>query len=197
MMGFEHKLNLTMKVTPSNQPPLSKVLLYLLQGTGQATIDFVTFLHTARYWRSAYQRGGSAYVQELKRLRREAAARSTLQTLQRGGLVTIRRQNHRLIVALTHQGRTSALAYKLRHSLPNATNIFTVVIFDIPESAAPARQRLRLLLRQGGFTKLQQSVWGSQRNVYQLIADLLRQEKLTPWVNLFQATQFLNRPSVS
>lgn len=174
--------------------PNSKLLLALLRGTGQIVVNYIRFLHDLKYWRSAYQRGGRAYVDQLKQLRRPLTAAQALTTLQRSGFIIIRGSSKQQLVSLTHKGRTAALAEELRRAPPRIGQSFTLVIFDIPETASRIRQRFRWLLRQGGFIKLQQSVWLSQQNVYGLIVDFIKQERLTRWVNVLEATRLLFFP---
>lgn len=87
----------------------------------------------------------------------------------------------------------ATLAIKLKQT-PRSVRGYTVVIFDIPQSENTARRQLRLLLRQGGFYKLQQSVWASSNDNYELLADFIKHLKLQQWVNLFRGSNFLYLP---
>ena len=183
-----------MATSKSPRPPLSKTLLRALSQGGGVAVDFITFLHDIRHWQSAYGRGGSAYVHELKRLKEHRLAREALRTLERRGFVRCQHQADRLIVSLTPKGWDAALPEQLRHAPVHEPNTFTVVIFDIPETASAVRQQLRLLLRQGGFIKLQQSVWMSNLNNQTILANFIQRERLTRWVNLFCASKLLVPP---
>lgn len=172
--------------------PTTKLLLSLLATTGQATIDFSTMLYDLKYHRGAYVRGGHALVKEYQRFSREREARLVLGQLKRANYVKAQRIGNRLMVSLTTKGRAASLAGQLKAASPRGDKLVTVVIFDIPESQNQARRQFRLLLRQGGFTKLQQSVWVSRADTYYLLARFIKQVKLQRWVNIFHAKNFLN-----
>ena len=174
--------------------PVTKILLNLLAFTGRETIDFLTLLQDLHLYRGIFIRGGYEYVREFKRLQRENYARQALYNLRYSRYVIARRAGHRLMVHLTDKGKEALLSFQLRQADRRLDRRYTVVIFDIPQSARVARRQFRLLLRQGGFIKLQQSVWISQRDVYQLISDLVRHLKLESWVNVFLASNFLHLP---
>ncbi|MBI5466391.1 MAG: CRISPR-associated endonuclease Cas2 [Candidatus Kerfeldbacteria bacterium] len=174
--------------------PVTKILLGLLAFTGRKTIDFLTLLQDIHLYRGIFIRGRYEYVQEFKKLQRENYARQTLYSLRHSRYVVARRTGNRLMVHLTDKGQEALLSFQLRQVDRRLDRRYTVVIFDIPQSERAARRQFRLLLRQGGFAKLQQSVWISQCDVYQLISDLVRHLKLESWVNVFLASDFLHLP---
>ena len=175
------------------QVPLTKLILGLLAGTGKPAIDFYSMLYDMRHYHGAYLRGGHASVQELKRLRREQDAKRALRQLQYAKYVKARRIGKRLEISLTQKGLAVTLALQLKQAAKSKLG-YTVVIFDVPQSENAARRQLRLLLRQGGFTKLQQSVWISQKDVYRLLADFIKKVKLEQWVNIFYGSNLLHLP---
>lgn len=185
--GLEHKHYMP-------RVPATKFMLSLLAATGQTVVDFSTLLYDLKYHRSAYVRGGHALVQEYKRFRSEHEARAVLQQLKRARYVTAEKTGRRLMVSLTAKGRFAILATQLKTTRPRDDKLSTVVIFDIPESQSRTRRQLRLLLRQGGFTKLQQSVWRSRGDTHRLLTQFIKQAKLERWINIFHAKDFLSEP---
>ncbi len=178
---------------PSVPLPATKVVLYLLSTSGQALVEYFTFFSDLKYWGSAYRRGGRAYVGELKRLRDERYARTMLHRLTKAEYLVARKLGQRVIVELTNKGRAAILRERLRRA-PELTHRYTVVIFDIPESQRLARNLFRRVLKEGGFTMLQQSVWLSERDVRGIVVDFIGQFKLDPWVNVYYATDFYHLP---
>lgn len=174
--------------------PLTKVLLAVLAEVSSAAIELDTKMLELGPYLSAYARGGSEYVAELRQLRRVADARAALRALRRANYLTARRIGARLQIALTEKGRVAMLVAGLRSAPPHPNGLATVVIFDIPESERAARRSFRLLLRDGGYTRLQQSVWVSWVDNYDTMARFIRQAKLDRWVNLYRARDFLVPP---
>lgn len=182
---------------PHRQPrtPLTKLLLNILANLGDSAVELghlATALSTG--YGSAYQRGGHGYVVELKQLANERRAREIVRRLQRSHYVQAKRIGQRLMITLTDKGRAATLAQELRTAPAHRPNYFTIVIFDIPESQRTARLRLRTLLKQGGFWLLQHSVWVSDRDARQMVADFVRRLKLERWVNVYHATNLLHQP---
>jgi DNA-binding transcriptional regulator PaaX len=172
------------------RPPLTKVLLSLLAGTAGVMVDYCALLHALRYHRGTYLHGGLDAVRELARLRGKRDARNALRQLQASSYVKARVIGTRLMVTLTAKGRATALAARLRSAPKRADGLATVVVFDVPQSQNTARRRFRLLLRQGEFVKLQQSVWVSRRDTYALLREFIREAKLVAWVTVFRANDF-------
>jgi len=174
--------------------PTTKLLLALLSSTGKVAIDFYTLLYDLKFHRGDYVRGGHALVKEYQRFNKQREAKVALQQLKRAKYIQAQKIGNRLMVSLTAKGRAATLSAQLKAAQPRGDKLATVVIFDIPESQNNARRQLRLLLRQSGFTKLQQSVWQSKGDTYHLLAEFIKQVKLERWINVFRAKDFLNRP---
>lgn len=174
--------------------PATKFLLELLAQAGRAPLDFFVFLHDLKYHRAAYARGGHALVEEFKRLKDQRTALRTLTVLSHSRYLTVHRIGRRLMVTLTTKGVAATLASHLRQAPKRSDGAYTVVIFDVPESQHLARRQFRLLLRQGGFIKLQQSVWVSERDVYDMVVEFVEQVKWQPWVNVFYSSHFWRWP---
>ncbi|MBI5466037.1 MAG: CRISPR-associated endonuclease Cas2 [Candidatus Kerfeldbacteria bacterium] len=182
-----------------NKKPKTKLVLgalvEVLTRAGEAAIEIGSFFAALQSgYGGAYRRGGSAYVAELKRSLHDKDVRQALYDLKRKQYVIARRIGSRLELALTSKGVAVTVSQRLLQAKEHSKGICTVVIFDIPRSENAARRRFRWFLRQGGFTKLQQSVWVSRRIVRKPLMDLVRKLKLQSWVNVFDAGNFLNYP---
>ncbi len=151
-------------------------------------------LYDLKYHRGTYLRGGHTLVKEYQRLSKETAAKRALTQLRQARYITAQKIGKRLLVTLTAKGRAATLVTQLKRAPRRPDTLSTVVVFDIPESQNIARRQFRWLLRQGGFAKLQQSVWVSRADVYKLVAQFVAQAKLKPWVNVFHAEHFLHLP---
>ena len=175
--------------------PLSKVLLTVITSLGESIVELGNLTAALQQgYGSAWRQGGQTYVAELKRLRDRQTLRRTLQQLRRAKYLTARRTGQRLLITLTAKGTASMLANRLRQAKADQAGFCTVVIFDIPESQSWARKQFRVLLKQGGFTKLQQSVWVSRLDTYDIVVAFVKEVKLRQWVNVFRAKDFLQQP---
>ncbi len=174
--------------------PLTKLLLRTLAATGQRVVDFYVMLHDLKYNRGWYRQGGHANVREEQWLRDERRAKLALVRLRRSNYVIARKIGQRLVIELTDKGRQALLSQTLRSAPKAHDGSLTVVVFDVPESQRLARQQLRLMLKQGGFVKLQQSVWVSERDCYGLVSDFVKRIKAARWVNVFRGYDFLHLP---
>ncbi len=177
--------------TKNNDSALTKKLLLFLTAVGKELISTIELLNDLHNYRSLYLRVGQPQVDEFKKLRNEKILRTTIQALKRRQYIKAKKIGKRLMFYLTDKGKMACLTEQLRQTKPNSKRFHTVVIFDIPESQRLARRQLRWLLRQGNFIKLQQSVWMSKTDTYELITRLTKELKLQPWVNVFYATNFL------
>src|SRR3989338_4917365 len=109
--------------------------------------------------------------------------------LKNRGWVKMRERADRLVISLTDEGFVALLRNKIRAGKPNKSkNNLCIVIFDIPEQFKTARVLLRRFLQECGFTYLQKSVWISHRDVASLLVELVRRQKLTPWVHVLTGT---------
>ncbi len=171
----------------------TKILLQCLAEVGGIGVDFFNLIYDVKFHRGWYVKGGHSYVLEMKKLQQEKYAKMTLNQLRRSNYVKASYLGNKLIVSLTAKGWNHTLATKLRYA-PKSKYGYTVVIFDVPQSQNEARRQFRLLLKQGGFIRLQQSVWISTGDNYLTLKDFIKKLKLESWVNVFYGTNFLSLP---
>lgn len=176
---------------PMRNRVVTKAILTLLAGAKDTVIELGEFwVALGSGYGSAYRRGGSGYVAELKRLRNQTDLKRKIYELARRRYITIRRVGPKLMVSLTNKGYTATFINQLQQASPQPKGRYTVVIFDIPEELRRGRNRFRLLLKQGGFKRLQQSVWVSAADSRALVVNFVRRSGLSQWVNVFYATDF-------
>ena len=177
--------------------PLTKIVLCTIAGINQAVITFEilwTIFSYDKALKAAMSRGGISEYYRIKNLRYQKILRQKIRELKRAKLIATRQAGRRLIISLTQKGITQTMAYRLRQAKQNKKGFYTIVIFDIPESQKHARAQFRLLLKAGGFIKLQQSVWISRGDTKKIIGNFIKRIKIEHWVNVFDSTNFLYLP---
>ncbi len=182
-------------VYKKHRSPLTKILLNFLTNIKAESFELGELIgaFSSRYG-SAYLHGGSGYVAELKQLAKEQKIRLVLRCLQRSRYIKAQKIGQRLIISLINKGKIATLTQQLCTAPLHKPNCFTIVIFDIPESQRMTRLQLRTFLKQGNFWLLQRSVWVSDRDCRQMIADFLKRLNLERWVNVYYATNLLQSP---
>lgn len=69
-----------------------------------------------------------------------------------------------------------------------------MVIFDIPERHASLRQQLRLLLKEWNFRQVQKSVWTTEYDYKDTLLEIITEQKLKAYVQLYEAARINPRP---
>ncbi|MBI5466348.1 MAG: hypothetical protein HY974_03605 [Candidatus Kerfeldbacteria bacterium] len=175
--------------------PVTKALLAFVAGLGDSAVEFGSLWSAlATGYGSAYRRGGSAYVSELKRFKKQIDLKRKINELARRRYIRVRRLGRSFVISLTDKGQAATVISRLRQAQAHPRGWHTVVIFDIPEEMSNARKLLRALLKQGGFKRLQQSVWVSKADAYNTMVEFVKHSRVEAWVNVYYATQFLSSP---
>lgn len=68
-------------------------------------------------------------------------------------------------------------------------NARLMVIFDIPEQQASKRQQLRNILRQWKFKQIQKSVWVTDLDYKDLLAEVIGELKLSGCVEIYESSR--------
>ncbi len=102
-------------------------------------------------------------------------ARTAAGRLAQKGLLRFTERNGRRFVEITEKGQRLLALEKARSDAPARKKKrwdgrFRIVMFDIPQERKGTRDRLRLLMRQFGFLRLQNSVWVSPYDCEELVA---------------------------
>jgi DNA-binding transcriptional regulator PaaX len=102
---------------------------------------------------------------------------------KRKGLIELDKNK---IPRLTDKGRRKAKLYKPTRLKFGA---HLIIIFDIPEKERQKRRRLRLLLKELSFTKVQQSVWETNYDHREYLRAEVDEMNLQEYVRVYEAAQ--------
>ena len=107
---------------------------------------------------------------------------TTLNRLQKQGLVKKKRRGKIFTVALTLAGKKLLDKHlKLEH---RTDGLSTIIIFDVPEEHRRAREALRRYLLRNGYIALQESVMLSPNKIDQGLKELLVEFKIGNYVSI-------------
>lgn len=65
-----------------------------------------------------------------------------------------------------------------------------MIVFDIPEDVIHTRTNFRRILSRWGFVQLQKSVWLSEYDQREVLAELIEELKLQEHVKIFECAPF-------
>ncbi|MBI5733752.1 MAG: CRISPR-associated endonuclease Cas2 [Candidatus Kerfeldbacteria bacterium] len=180
----------------SNHKPLSKIMLGIIAQVGEKTansvngyLDLIINPTVLRYGRLIDTTGINA-------LHDKRRSRAALRNLERSNYIKTKRLGQKIFISLTSKGQIELLSGELKQAKPNPQKIYTVVIFDIPESQRAVRDQVRYLLKQSDFKKLQQSVWVSRLDNYETVRKFIKQHQAQAWLNVFRGTDFNHQPPI-
>lgn len=113
--------------------------------------------------------------------------RMLLSRLKKKKLIQNQKRGKHLLVRLSDEGKfrahvKSITSQKDRYPIGEGC----IVVYDIPESERGARDLLRRFLRECGFRMLQKSILVSRKEVVSLVVKFVRQNELTPWVQVIE-----------
>lgn len=89
------------------------------------------------------------------------------------------------MLALTEKGRNAKSRLQIRVASKRRDGKILIVAFDIPEHQAGSRNTLRYFLRSCGFSRLQDSVWVTDREAESPLSAWLAQARLSDWIRVF------------
>ena len=138
-------------------------------------------------YRRTFMGGGAEAVRRRRAAEAERAYRKHLALLKHQQWIQIRRIGNEIQFALTPKGKKILLKEQMKNAPPCDNNECTIVIFDIPEQERLVRQQFRWLLKECGFTKLQQSVWMSRCDVITPLRAFITHTKSDAWIRVFRA----------
>jgi DNA-binding transcriptional regulator PaaX len=105
-----------------------------------------------------------ANVPSIKRAHLKARYKTALGRLAAQGYIEFKKRNEKSYACITEEGRRK-LAFTLekekltQHQKRRWNGRWRVIIFDVPERRRKTRDRLRLMMQELGFVRLQDSVW--------------------------------------
>ena len=181
-----------MQKTPRKTKLILRAFAIVSVSLGEIAIELAEFTRAlGSGYGPAFQKGGAGYVSELKKLSQERELRNVLHQLKKQKYITEYKLGQRLMLKLTNKGVHATLATRLKVAPSLKRGECTLVAFDIPRTQNEARRQFRWLLRQGGFIKLQQSLWVSRADCHQTLTQLIQELKLQRWVSIAYAHNFL------
>lgn len=119
--------------------------------------------------------------------------RNTVYNLRKRGSIQLISKDGKKFLKLTKKGQLEILLAKA--ILPVAgkwDGKWRMIIFDIPESAKPHRNRLRWLLKKNNFRKLQASVYVSPNPLNREAIEYLRQSGLSAYIRIIKVEEMDN-----
>lgn len=124
-----------------------------------------------------------AKLPSIKRAQLRARYRTALGRLAAQGYVTFEKLNDKSYARITDTGRKK-LVFELEKNKLDLSKKrhwngrWRVIIFDVPERRRKTRDRLRMLMQQLGFVRLQDSVWVFPYDCEEFIALLKAELKI-------------------
>lgn len=171
-------------VTPKGRwPRLSARILDVLEAVGRGLI----LLELSRRRQRVFLANGWEGIARVAAEEEQWALRRRIARLKRQGLIIAKRTGGRLILSLSDAGREALRFSAIRDAPPCRDGKRVFVIFDIPESQRRARDFLRHHLRSAGFTRIQQSVWMTDRDVAAELSAWVRYRALERWLMILLA----------
>lgn len=104
------------------------------------------------------------YAPGFRRARFNRQAETALGRLAQKGRITFENRNGKRYARITDAGRFAFMRETRRNNSPSMfkrhwDKRWRVVIFDVPEKRRAVRNKLRTMMRELGFVRLQDSVW--------------------------------------
>lgn len=120
-------------------------------------------------------------IQEMKKIRRFKYEMKKREVLR------IEEKQNMILLHLSEKGRQEALKQEIicnSNELPNGQ--LCLVSYDIPEHAKKGRKWFRTFLKKAGFEQVHQSTWKTNKNVVQIMKDLIKELDITDWISVYQ-----------
>lgn len=133
--------------------PVTEIVLATIAGAGIITLAAIApgALQMIKVFRPRH-----------RRYRNQTYVNGVVEKLRRDGLVSVRMERGEPMVCLTEKGKQKFAHYQLHKVRPKEKKWdgkWRLVIFDIHEWKRGTRDRVRSMIAQFGFLKLQNSVW--------------------------------------
>lgn len=114
---------------------------------------------------------------------------SKYSNLKQQKFIKERKIQGKIFVELSKKGRETLLKKTLQERPILPFNQTCIVMYDFPISAKKGRDAFRYFLKTAGFTKVQMSVWKTDRDVLMDVQDFTRRTGSQKWVDVFLATK--------
>ncbi len=162
---------------------VTETILSIIKLIGKGTVSFIELSEYIRRHQYYMLSGGLDYIL-IKKLEDEKYRKKVISNLKYKKRLKTNYQGKNLFITLNNPDKIIPLAKQLLSAKPRTDGLKTLVIFDIPESKRMIRDQFRYLLKTTCFKKLQQSVWLSQKDVYQTIIKFSKEHRAQNWINV-------------
>ena len=119
----------------------------------------------------------------------KARIKRAFYNLKRRKFIEVRKNGDKIMYILTDKGRIAALKEQIRLADKRSDGRILLISFDIPIQGNDVRKKLRYLLNDFEFKKIQQSLWASRRDVGKNLAELIKEMGAQKWVKLFLSSE--------
>ena len=157
-----------------------KILLVLAEeaADGLNEMKYSNIFNPFFYWKRNWTREDEEYAEA-------AQMKRALLNLRARKCVEIRKQGDKLLYVLTDKGTLAGLKDQIRLAGKRNDGKILLVSFDIPEQEHVARARLRYVLKDCGFERIQHSLWGSVMDVEKQVFALVKEMDAGKWIRIF------------
>jgi len=116
--------------------------------------------------------------------------RQEMQRLEQRDLIRVREAAGELEIKFLTDGVNEYFKHSLIQSEILPKGRYCMVTFDIPETEATLRKRLRELLKRSAFIPMQRSVWISNIDAAKTLSRLFKTELNKKWIRVFIAKEY-------
>ncbi len=170
------------KRTKTAKNSLTKTILGLFVETAAFGDTFLDFTYHPHQY--VYKTLGEDYGF------REQNIKNTLHRLEKRKILEKQvARNGEILFNLTQDGEIALLKERIKTSAKERKGGLIIWVFDIPENSRQIRDTMREHIKEFGFTKLQQSVWVSKKDYFELLKKYLNLTGLGDYVILFESYQ--------
>jgi hypothetical protein len=160
-------------------------LAYLLE----AAEECVEFSYVVQRYSTAIALGDPDKLNRILRWRKRRRDYERLQYLRKNRLVNLERIGENIRTSLTAKGRLKLLKMRVLAAPRLSDGQRVYVSFDFPNPQRKARDAFRRFLKRHGFSKLQQSLWVSGRDVSTIIREFAESTGADDWIKILIAKQ--------
>ncbi len=107
--------------------------------------------------------------------------------------IEVRKKGDKVMFILTSKGKLAALKERVRLASKRSDGKILLVSFDIPEQEHLIRSKLRYMLKDLGFERIQMSLWGSKLDVGEQIAKLVKDMGAQKWIRIFLSSEVVTK----
>ena len=147
--------------------------------------DSYDILATTRKYRSIGSWESALDDMRHKEMFDKLKAKKALRNLRKKKWIEDRKKGDEVEFKLTEKGKRWLFQLKIQkeeNELPFGQ--YCIVVFDFPIGANGARDKFRFLLKRIGFSRLQDSVWTTDKDVVDLMQSLVTKLKINKWVRI-------------